>query len=212
MTNSSYEQKKAILIEEITAAFDGVSREDGITLHEAMALDNYGGPEERRVARAQDTEVKWQDVSHEDIRSSDAVLHFLDPKGFQYYIPAFLVWYLIYMDSDDPDFWSDNFDSVDYQLDAGGTGDIKDIYLSKFKFLTLEQSKAVAHFLDLMAEKEDLYLAEEEALRQAEIARGDISREKSDAHLENVKRNRAYHGISENHARHSLNRYWGQFL
>lgn len=216
MENLYYEQKKAALIEEITAAFNGVSREDGVTLHEAMALDDYGGPEERQKARAQDTENRWQDVPDEDIRSSDAVLNFLDPKGFRYYIPAFLVWYLTFIDSEDPDFWSNNFDSVDFQLQAGRKGDVSDHYLSNFTFLTHEQSKAIAHFLVLMAEREDLYHAEyhaeKEALRQAEISRGDISKARSDAHWENVKRNQIYHGIPDNQAQHSLNRYWGQFL
>ena len=212
MEKLSYEQKKAALIEEIISAFDGVAREDGVTLHEAMALDNYGGPEERRKARAQDTESRWQDVPDEDIRSSDAVLNFLDPKGFRYYIPAFLVWYLTYLDNEDPDFWSNNFDSVDFQLEAGRTGDIDDHYLSKFTFLTPTQSKAIAHFLVFLAEREKSYRAEEEALRQEQISSGVTSKAKSDAHWKNIRRNQKYHGIPDNQAQHSLNRYWGQFL
>ena len=82
MRSSSYEQRKTALIEEITAAFDGVSREQGVTLHEATVIDDYGSLEERALARTQDTEDKWQNVPDEDIRFTDAVLSFLDPKGF----------------------------------------------------------------------------------------------------------------------------------
>ncbi len=102
MESSPYEQKKIALIEEITAAFDGVSREDGVTLHEATVLDDYGSLEERAEARKQDTEDNWQDVPEEDIRFTDAVLSFLDPKGFHYYIPAYVVWYLRNIDNEDP--------------------------------------------------------------------------------------------------------------
>ena len=35
-----YEKRKLALIEEITVAFDGVSREDGVTLHEATVIDD----------------------------------------------------------------------------------------------------------------------------------------------------------------------------
>ncbi len=35
------ENTRLALIEQITAAFDGVKRSDGITLHEARALDDY---------------------------------------------------------------------------------------------------------------------------------------------------------------------------
>ncbi|MFG6099650.1 DUF6714 family protein [Leptothoe sp. ISB3NOV94-8A] len=80
----AYENKKLALIKEINEAFDGVAREDGVTLHEAMVIDDYGSPAERAEARAQDTEDQWQDVPEDDIRFSDAVLSFLDSKGFHY--------------------------------------------------------------------------------------------------------------------------------
>lgn len=91
----AYKAKKLALIEAIIEAFDGVSRGNGVTLHEAMVIDDYGSPAERAAARAQDTEDKWQDVPEDDIRFSDAVLSFLDAKGFHYTCQP--IWFGIYV-------------------------------------------------------------------------------------------------------------------
>lgn len=88
---SDYEGRRAALIAEINAAFDGVSREDGTTLHEAAAADGWKPEEEQRAARRLDAERRWQGVPDEDIRSCGSVLSFLDAKGFRYYLPAFMV-------------------------------------------------------------------------------------------------------------------------
>jgi hypothetical protein len=211
METPSYEQEKSALIEEITAAFQDVSREDGITLHEAEVLDSYGGPEERALARAQDTEARWQEVPEEDIRLGYAVLHFLDLKGFRYYLPAYLVWYLRNIDNEDPDFWSNTFDSVDFVLGAGYSGDIDDLYLSFFALLTPEQSKAIAHFLAFQARSEDALEAYYEAQRQVEISSGAISKAESDARVESARQYGIEHDVPENRARRALDRYWGRF-
>ncbi len=211
METPSYEQEKSALIEEITAAFKDVSREDGVTLHEAIALDDYGGPEARALARAQDTEARWQEVLEEDIRVSQFVLHFLDPKGFRYYLSAYPVWYLRNMDNEDPDFWSNTFDSVDFVLAAGYSGDIDDHYLSIFALFTPEQSKAIAHFLGFQAAREDSLEAQYEEQRQAEISSGAISKEESDARMESARQYRVEQDVPENRARRALDRYWGQF-
>jgi hypothetical protein len=44
------DKRRDTLIEAITAAFDGISREDGITLHEAEEIDCHGTPEELAAA------------------------------------------------------------------------------------------------------------------------------------------------------------------
>jgi hypothetical protein len=88
------------LIAEITAAFDGVSREDGTTLHEAEAIDDWKSDEECRAARRLDTEQRWQDVPYEDIWACCSALSFLDAKGFLYYLPAFMVHGLRHFEDD----------------------------------------------------------------------------------------------------------------
>jgi hypothetical protein len=44
----------------------------------------------QRKARERDVEIRWQDVSDKDILSCCSALPFLDPKGFRYYLPAFM--------------------------------------------------------------------------------------------------------------------------
>lgn len=80
------------LISEVFAAFAGVEREDGITLREAIAIDEWKSRDEQLAARSLDTDRKWQDVSEETILASSAAPAFLDAKGFRYYLPAFIVY------------------------------------------------------------------------------------------------------------------------
>src|SRR5262245_37614692 len=87
----SNEPRIAELIVEITGAFDGVAREDGVTLHQAIAIDDYKTDQEQLDARRLDTEQRWQDVPVEAIVACNSALSFLDPKGFRYYLPAFMV-------------------------------------------------------------------------------------------------------------------------
>ena len=82
------------LIDLITAAFDGVSREDGVTLHEARVIDDYGDDDERSDARRKDTDTRWQDVPKKWIEKFADTLPFMCPKGFRYYIPAFMMYAL----------------------------------------------------------------------------------------------------------------------
>ncbi len=212
MESSPYEQKKIALIEEITAAFDGVSREDGVTLHEATVLDDYGSLEERAEARKQDTEDNWQDVPEEDIRFNDAVLSFLDPKGFHYYIPAYVVWYLRNIDNEDPNYWSNTFDSVIFHLAAGFHGEVDNFYLSKFKLFTPEQAKAIAHFLVFEAEREDAAQTKYEQLRHESMSKEGFSQEEVTAARQEAEQFRKQHDLPESDARRALERYWGQFL
>jgi len=88
-----FEARRRALIAEIAEAFDGVSRDDGTTLHEAMVMDDRGSEEEQRAARLLDVDERWQDVS-DDIAGYESALSFLDAKGFRYYIPAFMTYAL----------------------------------------------------------------------------------------------------------------------
>jgi hypothetical protein len=88
------DEAKHRVIEIITRAFDGVSREDGVSLHEAIVIDDYGTDEERSAARALDTETRWQDVPEADIEYYYTIFSFLDAKGYRYYLPAYMIWTL----------------------------------------------------------------------------------------------------------------------
>lgn len=85
-------ERKTALLAEIEAAFAGVSRAGGISLHEATAIDNYALPEQREAARLRDQDSRWQDVPDEHIAKNDSVFSFLDDIGRAYYAPAYMSW------------------------------------------------------------------------------------------------------------------------
>ncbi|NJN22395.1 MAG: hypothetical protein HC812_15930 [Leptolyngbya sp. RL_3_1] len=78
------------LIRAIEQAFGDVKRLDGITLHEAMVLDDYGSTQEQAAARLLDPEDRWQAVSDQTLVDCYSALSFLDPPGFRFYLPAFM--------------------------------------------------------------------------------------------------------------------------
>ena len=195
-----YEQKKNALIRKITVAFDGVAREDGVTLHEAMVIDDYGSPAELAEARARDTEDQWQNVPENDIRFSDAVLSFLDPKGFHYYLPAYMVWYLRNIDNEGPDYWSNTFSSVIFHLTY--QMDIEDYTASKFQLFTPAQLSATGHFLEFDVEREETI---ERKDLQASLAKGGLSQKEIDDIL-------LEHKFHNDKDREALETYWRQFM
>ena len=103
----SDQELRAAIIAQIEEAFDGVERDDGVTLHEARELDDYGSPEELAAARAKDTESRWQDIPESWIDKYADTLPFMDVKGFRYYIPAFMIWALKHYDDGSGSFADD---------------------------------------------------------------------------------------------------------
>jgi hypothetical protein len=72
----------------IEHAFTGVTRGEGITLHEAIAEDDCATPEGLAAARAQDRDVDWHDAPREVLSARCEFFSYLDPPGFRYYLPA----------------------------------------------------------------------------------------------------------------------------
>lgn len=141
-----FESRRGALVAEITAAFDGVAREDGTTLHEAEAMDDWKSDEEQRAARRLDVEARWQDVPGEDIAACCSALSFLDEKGFRYYIPAFMVYGLKRWGDD----WDGVLSSCEYHLLHDYPKSLRKsdpaAIAGKYQF-TEAQSRAVARFL-----------------------------------------------------------------
>lgn len=79
------------LIAQIHSAFARVERQDGITLHQAIALDQGCSESEVAAARLQDTETHWTEVPRETLNDFAAALSFMDPQGFLYYLPVFMI-------------------------------------------------------------------------------------------------------------------------
>lgn len=72
----------------IETAFAGVSRGSGVTLREALAEDDYAGPEAKQAARELDTDTDWHDAPVDVMRERCEFFSYLDAPGFRYYIPA----------------------------------------------------------------------------------------------------------------------------
>ncbi|MBE9064769.1 hypothetical protein IQ256_27860 [cf. Phormidesmis sp. LEGE 11477] len=202
MEKAFYEQRKQALIQEITLAFEGVSREEGVTLHEATVLDDYGGPEERAKARARDTEQSWQAVPESDIRLTDAVLSFLDDKGFRYYIPAYMVWYLRHIDDEASIHRSTTFDSVVFHLTYFDQGLSEGGIPEKFKLFTAAQGRAIAHFLLFESARQE---ALEKQWMKASLTKGGLSPEDIEPILQ-------AQDFQDAQIRSALDRYWQKFL
>lgn len=226
--NESYEHSKAALIAEVNAAFDGVSREGGVSLHESYVIDDYGSEAQRLEARKLDTEMRWQDVPDEDIAAGDSCLSFLDEIGFRYYIPAYIVWSLHNMDDEDPElpgYDSNSFASLIYALtphfhhvayglpdDGNGSGQLADFSLARFRMFTSEQAKTIARFLVFAAERENESKRESEQGRQEMLRNDGWTQEQIDEAKRESEQYRIELDLPENSARRALERYWGQFL
>ena len=152
--DSIAEAAKLELIKQITSAFDGVTREDGISLHEAVVIDDYGSDEQRAIARQKDNELRWQDVPDKWIEQSESALCFLDPKGWRYYIPAYMIWSLKHYINSDLNHNSINSTIYTFKFSP----DPDDYYWSRFEILNQEQSKAVCQFLRFMTTHHEGYV------------------------------------------------------
>ncbi|MDQ1611392.1 MAG: hypothetical protein QOG00_1323 [Pyrinomonadaceae bacterium] len=156
--NSNFETRRDALVAQITAAFDGVSREDGTTLHEAEALDDRKSAREQRAARALDLEERWQDVPDKEIAWCCHALSFLDAKGFRYYLPAFMRYGLRHRG--DPDDNGFILSSCMHQLTQDFPTSVRKSDPAKMARVwnfTNAQSRAVAAFLRFVIEFEDGY-------------------------------------------------------
>jgi uncharacterized protein (DUF433 family) len=83
----------AAIIFDISIAFDGVSREDGTTLHEAEGLDCHFSHEELLQERKLDTDTRWQNVPDDWIGQLPSAFRFMNAKGLRYYLPAVMIWH-----------------------------------------------------------------------------------------------------------------------
>ncbi|KQV60042.1 hypothetical protein ASC95_00750 [Pelomonas sp. Root1217] len=82
------------VLQQIHEAFRDVRLGDGVTLHEALAIDDGASATERQAARRLDTAQHWQDVPDEHLGRHEAVLSFLDLTGYVFYAPAYMCWLL----------------------------------------------------------------------------------------------------------------------
>lgn len=138
------EDFRTAVLREIEAAFDGISREGGLSLHEAEIVDNYGTPAQRDDARTLDTDTRWQDVPSGDIRTYHWILAALDPIGYRYYLPAYMTWSLMNLKSPRD---TTSIDATIMSLTRGEDEAHEEWEFDRFSVFTPRQADAIARFL-----------------------------------------------------------------
>lgn len=156
----SREEKAARLIDEITAAFQRVSREGGVSLHQTRAIDDGARDEAMAEAWAKDVDAHWQDVPESDIEKNDLSMSFLDPIGFRYYLPVYMIWTIKRLAG----IVSTNSNNQDVALFACGVHESEDLSewsKSRFEILSEQQSHAIYKFLLFYTEYGDEFSQED---------------------------------------------------
>lgn len=86
---SAQEIERHSLIAGIRRAFGDVQLGAGVSLHQAIAMDDYLTKEEIADARQHDTDTHWWEIPDETIAGFGSALSFVDAEGFRYYLPRF---------------------------------------------------------------------------------------------------------------------------
>lgn len=138
------------LLAQIDATFDGVRLGDGISLHQARALDNYEPEDAAAAARSFDTEERWQDITDDKLDRHANTLAFMDAAGFRFHMPRFMVFSLTH-----PRTGSFASDAPIYACDFSDA--LKGHALSKYALLSPEQRTTIARFLRFAAAHDDFF-------------------------------------------------------
>ena len=213
----NYSARKAALIEEIIAAFDGVSRKGGVSMSEAAVIDDYGNAGERYMARQEDKDTRWEEITIEQLENGWGLI-FLDAIGFRYYLPACLLYALHQAATT----WEEYYNSARFAQHNHSlliftlTSEETEDYCSAiFEIFTPAQSRAIAHYLQLDAERTDVILreqAEREAREEAEYQASLPEEERE--HLQELRADEweEFARKPSNKSRYALEKHWSRFL
>ncbi|QDT10997.1 DUF6714 family protein [Planctomycetes bacterium K23_9] len=137
-------RKNQSLIAKIDAAFDGVVLGSGVSLRESVAIDHHECFESRESARKPDEKHDWRILVNNPVllrTHGTGGPIFMDPRGFIFYLPAYLTTVLTDVDGEAIDY-TDAFDSVMERLvDLSSRGK------AKFAMLSDEQRDIVGQTL-----------------------------------------------------------------
>ena len=98
------ENRRERLLEAICEAFRGVELGDGVSLHETVVIDNYGGIDERLAARNRDETCDWRKLINDpELARWGGVggFSFYDAAGLRFHLPAYLSLAVIDFDRED---------------------------------------------------------------------------------------------------------------
>lgn len=90
-TRPALQAKRDALVEDIREAFSDVSRKGGTSLAEVEPLDAGVSEQQCKRIRAQQRDKNWSEV---DLRKHDPYGNgpaFLDPIGYRYHLPAYMI-------------------------------------------------------------------------------------------------------------------------
>ena len=122
----------------INEAFKNVTLEDGVSLHQAEVMDNYGeGVTAKEFEMLPESEITndWATISASEL-NNHLYLVYMDAKGFRYYIPAFMMNAL--------NEYEDGY--VVFNL-LPEKGDLWEYKMAQYALLDDDQRKAIAQFL-----------------------------------------------------------------
>ena len=134
------------LIPSLAESFRDVSLGNGITLHEANAIDLRLPVSEQRAMRRLDKESQGQNVPEEHLIKCSSALSFLDPAGFRFYLPAFLTFGLRSEHPEAYELLSSSYYSLLHEPGKSLRQSNPGAIIQRFGF-TLQQSKALLSFL-----------------------------------------------------------------
>ncbi|WP_432799214.1 DUF6714 family protein [Poriferisphaera sp. WC338] len=128
------------LIDQIRETFGSILLSDGVSLHQTDVIDDYCEHDKKLMAKAKakDTDNRWWNVSVEVIEKQQWAWSFFDVKGYRYYLPAFMTYYLKNVLRD----WSE--EAIAPVLYSLNPSDARTPYHQTFN---KEQSKVIAMFL-----------------------------------------------------------------
>ena len=133
------------ITEAIEAVFGDAALGNGLSLHQARALDHLELPEAVRQARRLDTEKRWQDIPDEKVEEFHFALTYLDPEGLRFHLPRYMVYALEHPGLDNP-----AVDAAVYACDFGD--EIEEEVLAQFNAMSRSQMEVIARFLVHVAE------------------------------------------------------------
>lgn len=133
-----------LLESDIRRAFSGVMLGPGVSLRQAAVIDRYGeGVTEEEFRELPNSEVTddWANVPWEELER-DNVAH-LDPEGWRYYIPAFM---LSVLESYDPI----SMRVVGTLASLNPDDHLGEYHLPRYNLLTYEQKQVIARYLEAL--------------------------------------------------------------
>lgn len=149
MTTDRLDHTRKLLIADIYKAFEGVTRDGGVSWTESDAIDDYADEIECEIARSRDTDKSWTELVEDPLWSPDSGgdFCFLDPIGFRYYLPAAMMRAINQLKAI----------CLPFHLTIRDAQDIgqRELRLDQWSLLNRDQRHCVVRFLNFMSDADN---------------------------------------------------------